>query len=45
MLDPMRRMLTGSDTLAVYRLGMRVRVRINAVYPYERRADFKLVER
>lgn len=45
MLDPVRRMLTGSDTLAVYRLGMRVRVRINAVYPYERRADFKLVAR
>ena len=44
-LDPVRRMLTGSDTMAVYRLGMRVRVRIGAVYPYERRADFKLVER
>lgn len=41
-LDATRRTLTGSDSLTVYRLGMRVRVLIAAVYPYERRADFKL---
>lgn len=44
VLDSLRRTLTGSDSLAVYRLGMRVRVRIAAVYPYERRADFKMME-
>lgn len=42
-LDPVRRLLAGSDSNTVYRLGMRVRVRIAAVYPYERRADFTLV--
>lgn len=44
VLDSLRRTLTGSDSLVVYRLGMRVRVRIAAVYPYERRADFKMME-
>ncbi|MDO4442616.1 MAG: S1 RNA-binding domain-containing protein [Slackia sp.] len=43
-LDSVRRMLVGSDSLTTYRLGMRVRVRVAAVYPYERRADFKLIE-
>lgn len=41
-LDPVRRMLVGSESGTVYRLGMRARIRIAAVYPYERRADFKL---
>lgn len=45
VLDSLRRTLAGSDSMVVYRLGMRVRVRIAAVYPYERRADFKLMER
>ena len=45
ILDPARRVLTGSDTGMVFRLGMRVRIRVDAVYPYERRADFKLLER
>lgn len=44
-LDAVRRMLVGSDSLTTYRLGMRVRIRVAAVYPYERRADFTLVER
>ena len=43
-LDSVRRMLVGSDSMKTYRLGMRVVVRVAAVYPYERRADFKLVE-
>lgn len=42
LLDAQRRVLIGSDTGARYRLGMRVRIRISAVYPYERRADFVL---
>lgn len=42
-LDARRRMLIGSQTGRVYRLGMQVRVRIAAVYPYERRADFVLL--
>lgn len=44
VLDAARRTLTGSDSGTVYRLGMRARIRIAAVYPYERRADFDLVE-
>ncbi len=43
MLDSQRRTLTGSDSGAVVRLGMRVRIRIKDVRPIERRADFDLV--
>lgn len=45
ILDAARRVLTGSDSGVVYRLGMRVRVRIDSVYPHARKADFKLLER
>ncbi|MFQ9742408.1 MAG: hypothetical protein ACLRX5_07980 [Slackia sp.] len=44
VLNAARRTLTGSDSGSVYRLGMRVRIRIAAVSPYERRADFVLLE-
>ena len=44
-LDAARRVLVGSDTGEIYRLGMRVRVRVADVWPYERRADFSLVRR
>ena len=44
VLNAARRTLTGSDSGSVYRLGMRVRIRIAAVSPYERRADFILLE-
>ena len=45
MLDAGRRVLFGSDSGVVYRLGTKVRVRISSVYPYARRADFDLVRR
>lgn len=43
VLDAARRVLHGTDTGALYRLGMRVKVRISSVSVYERRADFTLV--
>ena len=45
VLDAARRVLFGSDSGVVYRLGTKVRVRISSVYPYARRADFDLVRR
>lgn len=45
MLDSARRVLIGSETGELYRLGMKVRIRVAAVYPYARRADFALVRR
>ena len=45
VLDAARRVLLGSDSGVVYRLGTKVRVRISSVYPYARRADFDLVRR
>ena len=44
-LDPVRRTLVGTDTGTVYRLGDKVRIRVSAVRPYERKADFALVQR
>ncbi len=44
VLDAARRVLFGSDSGVVYRLGAKVRVRISSVY-YARRADFDLVRR
>lgn len=45
VLDAQRRVLFGSDSAEMYRLGMKVRVRISSVYPYARRADFTLLRR
>ena len=45
VLDAQRRVLFGSDSAEMYRLGMKVRVRISSVYPYARRADFVLLRR
>ena len=45
VLDAQRRVLFGSNSAEMYRLGMKVRVRISSVYPYARRADFTLLRR
>ena len=45
ILDSARRVLFGSESGEVYRLGMKVRIRVLAVYPYARRAEFLLVRR
>ena len=45
ILDSARRVLFGSESGEVYRLGMKVRIRVLAVYPYARRAEFSLVRR
>ena len=41
--DPKRQVLTSDETQRGYRLGQRVRVRLDAVAPNERRVDFSLV--